>query len=233
MPNNPVHVVFQHEHFIIVNKPMGVGVHREDDALGIIDLVKQQSDIEKLWLIHRLDKVTSGLLILALNAQAAAELSSLFAQRKVQKYYLAISDKKPKKKQGAIIGDMEKSRNGTFKLNKSKHSPAITQFFSKGLVTNDATGKRLFVLKPKTGKTHQLRVALKSLGSPILGDTQYTGTKSDRVYLHAYALQFNYLDKSIEVCHSPDAGEHFVNNAYSTSLGEFATPWHLDWPDLK
>lgn len=227
MSDTPIHVVFQHEHFIVINKPAGIGVHFEDTKPGVVEIAKQQLGHDNLWLVHRLDKVTSGLLILALNADAAAQLSTLFAAKQINKYYLAISDKKPKKKQGAIIGDMEKSRNGTFKLSKTKQSPAITQFFSKGM-----DGKRLFILKPATGKTHQLRVALKSLSSPILGDIQYTGSPSDRTYLHAYALSFEYEGTPFTILALPETGECFKSSLFTQNLEAFSHPWELSWPTL-
>ena len=212
----------------MINKPEGVSVHFEDNTPGIVEIAKQSLKREKLWLVHRLDKVTSGLLILALNANAASVLSKQFADKQIEKFYLAISDKKPKKKQGAIIGDMEKSRNGTFKLCKTQNSPAITQFFNKGL-----NGKRLFILKPSTGKTHQLRVALKSLSSPILGDLQYTGSHADRTYLHAFALRFTYQGEAISISALPESGEFFLNDLFSQGYAEFAHPWELPWPQIK
>ncbi|MGR5488912.1 pseudouridine synthase, partial [Vibrio alfacsensis] len=83
-----------------------------------------------LHLVHRLDKMTSGLLILAKRAEVAAQFSRLFEQRDIDKYYLAIGSKKPKKKQGSIIGDMERSRRSSWKLVNSKNNPAVTQVFS-------------------------------------------------------------------------------------------------------
>ncbi|MCY7296585.1 TIGR01621 family pseudouridine synthase [Alteromonas sp. a30] len=220
-----VPIVYKHNDFIVINKPAGIGVHREGNAPGIIELVQAQHRFNKLWLVHRLDKVTSGLLILALNSHAAAQLSALFSEKAIQKYYFALSDKKPKKKQGSIVGDMEKSRNGLFKLTHSKQNPAITQFFSKGV-----SGLRLFVLKPATGKTHQLRVAMKSLGSPILGDTAYTGSPSDRAYLHAYALSFVYQNESMTISTMPQTGEHFLDQAQTALYSEYLTPNTLPWP---
>lgn len=231
IPIPDIQVVFEHPEFIIINKPIGISVHREphlDESQqmpSIIEITQQQLNINDLWLVHRLDKVTSGLLILAKTEQAASALSQKFAQREIQKYYLAISDKKPKKKQGSVIGDMEKSRNGLWKLCHSKHTPAVTRFFSKGL-----GGTRLFILKPETGKTHQIRVALKSLGSPILGDTAYTGSPSDRTYLHAYMLSFNYHDEAISVIQPSTQGELFLAPEFSTQLSDYAQPQDLKWP---
>ncbi|UAA37528.1 TIGR01621 family pseudouridine synthase [Paraneptunicella aestuarii] len=231
IPIPEIQVVFDHPEFIVINKPTGISVHREphlDESQqmpSILEIVQQQLSIPNLWLVHRLDKVTSGLLILAKTEQAASALSQKFAQREIQKYYLAVSDKKPKKKQGSIIGDMEKSRNGLWKLCHSKQSPAITRFFSKGL-----GGTRLFILKLETGKTHQIRVALKSIGSPILGDVAYAGSPSDRTYLHAYMLAFNYQDEDISIIQAPTQGEHFLTPEFETQLSDYAQPQELNWP---
>lgn len=220
-----VPIVYRHNDFIVVHKPTGLNVHRENDEPGIIEVVQTLHQFGDLWLVHRLDKVTSGLLILALNANAAATLSGFFAHKKIQKFYFALSDKKPKKKQGTITGDMAKSRNGTFKLCKTKDNPATTQFFSKGVA-----GTRLFILKPLTGKTHQLRVALKSLGSPILGDSAYSGTSSDRTYLHAYALHFTYNGEIITLKALPNTGGHFKEIFDNVEFSEFVNPESLSWP---
>ncbi len=201
-------IVFQHTDFIIIHKPCGISVHKDDQAVGLTSLVAKQLNVPQVWLVHRLDKVTSGLLILALNKQAAATLSGLFADHRIEKTYLALSAEKPKKKQGRIVGDMKKSRNGTWKLCQSKENPAITRFSSLSCEPN----LRLFILFPQTGKTHQLRVAMKSLGSPILGDALYSGNKqkSDRTYLHCYQLKFTYKDQQINVKTLPKTGKFFT-----------------------
>ncbi|MFG1491279.1 TIGR01621 family pseudouridine synthase, partial [Oceanospirillum sp. HFRX-1_2] len=162
-------LVEHNEDYVIIAKAPGVDVHRDGDEAGISEKVSVALGLEKLYLVHRLDKVTSGLMVLAKNADSCAQLAALFKARKVSKFYLAVSAKKPKKKQGWIIGDMERSRRGSWKLTSGKTNPAVTQFFSKPL----QAGFRAFLLKPSTGKTHQLRVALKSIGAPICGDLLY------------------------------------------------------------
>ena len=142
---------------------------------------------------------------MALNAESAAEFFRLFSEHHIQKTYLALSNQKPKKKQGLIVGDMQKARNGAWKLCQSKENPAITRFESVSCEPN----LRLFILKPQTGKTHQLRVAMKSLGSPILGDTLYgKNTENiDRTYLHAARLQFEFKGQAFDVFTPPKEGE--------------------------
>lgn len=192
-------ICYQHSDFVIINKPAGISVHKDDQAVGLTQKLANQLGVEQVWLIHRLDKVTSGLLILALNKETAAYFYQLFEQHQIQKTYWALATQKPKKKQGKIVGDMQKSRNGAWKLCHSTQNPAITQFESHSIAPN----LRHFILQPKTGKTHQLRVAMKSLGSPILGDELYGGQPADRVYLHAYRLDFEYSGESISVAVMP------------------------------
>ncbi|WP_118815557.1 TIGR01621 family pseudouridine synthase [Haemophilus haemolyticus] len=206
-----IEVVYQHSDFIIINKPEGISVHKDQEEQGLTELVAKQLNMPQVWLVHRLDKVTSGLLILALNAESAAEFSRLFSEHKIYKTYLALSNQKPKKKQGLIIGDMKKARDGAWKLCQTKDNPAITRFASVSCEPN----LRLFILKPQTGKTHQLRVAMKSLGSPILGDGLYgkNTEKIDRTYLHAAQLEFDYLNDFISVTCLPSQGQFWIKSS--------------------
>ncbi len=179
-------LLFSNKDFLVINKLEALSFHSEEGE-GLVSLVKD--DFPNVFPIHRLDKFTTGLLIFAKTKKIARVLSEKFEKKEIQKIYIALSNKKPKKKQGLIKGDMEKSRDGSYKLSLEKTNPAITQFFSFALPSIEE-GLRLFVLKPSTGKTHQLRVALKSLGSPIIGDERYKGSKNDLMYLHAYQLSF-------------------------------------------
>ena len=206
-----IEVVYQHSDFIIINKPEGISVHKDQEEQGLTELVAKQLNMPQVWLVHRLDKVTSGLLILALNAESAAEFSRLFSERKIHKTYLALSNQKPKKKQGLVVGDMKKARDCAWKLCQTKENPAITRFESVSCEPN----LRLFILKPQTGKTHQLRVAMKSLGSPILGDGLYAKNteKIDRTYLHAAQLEFDYLNDFISVTCLPSQGQFWIKSS--------------------
>ncbi len=203
-------ICYQHNDFVVINKLAGVSVHKDNEEQGLTQKVATFLGVEKVWLVHRLDKVTSGLLILALNKETAVYFYELFAHHKIQKTYWALATDKPKKKQGQIIGDMKKSRNGAYKLCRTKENPAITIFQSQSIEPN----LRFFTLQPKTGKTHQLRVAMKSLGSPILGDILYGGAKSDRVYLHAYKLEFDYKGEFISVSSTLNSGNILKYQVY-------------------
>ena len=216
-----IEVVYQHSDFIIINKPEGISVHKDQAEQGLTELVAKQLNVPQVWLVHRLDKVTSGLLILALNTESAAEFSRLFSEHKIHKTYLALSNQKPKKKQGLIIGDMKKARDGAWKLCQTKENPAITRFESVSCEPN----LRLFILKPQTGKTHQLRVAMKSLGSPILGDGLYgkNTEEIDRTYLHAARLQFEFKGQAFDVFTLPKEGEWWHLDGVMSQIQKFGS----------
>lgn len=211
----------------MANKPAGVNFHTEDGTDGFIVQLEKQLNC-KLWPVHRLDKLTSGLLLVAKNKTSCAYLSGLFADRKIEKYYLAICPSSMKKKQGTIKGDMDSARRGAYKLLKSNRNPAITQFYSTSLKPS----LRVCLLKPKTGKTHQLRVALKSLGSPILGDALYSGKPEARMCLHSYALCFEYEGKKYQILEQPDFGTN-LDVAKALQDNDWLAPWNVTWPAIK
>lgn len=229
-------IITQTENFVVVSKSADVNFHDEGDlGEGLFSQVKnyllQHTNIKALYPVHRLDKMTSGLLLFATNNESAKIFGELFTSHQVEKYYLAISDNKPTKKQGLIKGDMAKSRRGMFKLMRTTDNPAITQFFSYGV----GNKQRLYLLKPHSGKTHQLRVALSSIGAPILGDPLYaTSTKknSDRGYLHAYALRFEFLNKQYEFMLPPEEGVEFQSEQLKQRLSDLKQPWLLNWPTI-
>lgn len=218
-------VVFECEDYLVVQKMSGESVHNESGD-GLIISLREQLNCRSLYPVHRLDKDTSGLMLLAKTEQSNRLLSKLFQQRRVEKYYLAISKKKPMKKQGLIAGDMVRSRNGCWKLSKAMNNPAVTQFFSFGV----GDGRRLFILKPHTGKTHQLRVALQSLGSAIAGDSRYgKNNSSQSLCLHAYVLSFPYLGRLNSYSCTPPI-KTFDSQIQSLIINKLQQPAKLPWP---
>lgn len=219
--------------FVVLDKAAGISFHSEDGAGLVVQAAAELG--YPLYSVHRLDKVTSGLILLAKSSAAAAALSELFATQQIQKYYLALSTGKVAKKQGWVKGDMAPARRGAYKLVSSMQNPAISYFLSHGF--NDAPGLpprcRLYLIKPFTGKTHQIRVALKSVSAPILGDELYQADTADRVYLHAYALNFHYLGEQYQYRLLPKTGLLFQHPAVTQQLqGAWQGPWSLTWPML-
>ncbi len=197
-------MIHQNDLFIVIDKLPGINFHKEGEDDSLFEALRRDLAIDALYPVHRLDKMTSGVLVIALSSTIAAELTTQFEKRLVQKTYIALSDKKPKKKQGTIAGDMERSRRKSWKLMRTHNNPAVTLFKSVSCEPK----KRLYIVTPKTGKTHQIRVALKSIGAAILGDPIYSpdAEQYDRGYLHAYAITFTLQNKTYSFNTEPSEG---------------------------
>lgn len=225
-PHPPFRVIARDDGFVVIDKAPGVSVHRDEGEQGLPAQVAAALGLPRLFLVHRLDRLTSGLLLLATSAEACAVLAAQFADRSVEKYYVALCDRRPARKQGTVRGDMVRSRNGGWRLSRGLDNPAVTRFVSVGA----GEGRRLLLLRPETGRTHQLRVALKSLGAPILGDRRYGGSAADRGYLHALALRFDWGGERRSVVVAPSVGCHFAEPAVQQALTNWSSPWTLPWP---
>ena len=212
--------------FVLLDKAAGISFH-SDDGPGLVVLAEQQLGY-KLYPVHRLDKVTSGLIMLARSTDAASALTTLFTRHQVEKYYLALSFAKPAKKQGWVKGDMAPSRRGAWKLLSTQLNPAVSYFISQGF---EQLPFRAFLIKPYSGKTHQIRVALKSAGAAIAGDDLYQGGASDRVYLHAYALRFCLYGTTYCYVQAPTQGVLYQQLSHGKALSDWAQPWLLPWPN--
>jgi len=227
------------QHFVLVRKPEGLSFHSVDGKPGVLQVVRKMEDNgeipagERLYPVHRLDQVTSGLLLFARGRKNANLLGNEFRYSRVEKIYLAVSDRKPSRKQGSVIGDMEKGRGGAWILKREKTNPAITRFLSYS-IPERRPGLRLYVLSPKTGKTHQLRVAMKSLGAPILGDPMYgrydMAREEDRTYLHATGIRFTLNKKNYTYIDLPVSGTEFVSAEIKEELEKLGNLFSLKFP---
>lgn len=185
-------VIYLDDHVIVINKPAGVLTHTkgaENEEFTVADFFRRYSSVgletNRPGIVHRLDRDTSGVLIGARTEAAAVLLARQFADRKVKKTYIAVVSGTLKQEEAVI--DLPIGRNpaapSTFRVDP-KGRPAVTRY--KVLATN---GKESLVeLKPVTGRTHQLRVHMAYLGTPIAGDRVY-GQAADRLYLHAFQLE--------------------------------------------
>ena len=236
MNNNlfEIKILCDKENFIAIDKPAGMPFHSSDKNTGILQLLRdfEENGIinkgERIYPVHRLDSITSGILIFARGKKIANQISNEFRFHRVNKIYIAISDRKPLKKNGVIKGDMHKSRNGSWMLDRGCKNPAITYFTSES-IPERRPGLRVFFLNPKTGKTHQIRVAMKSIGAPILGDHLYgrydLARNEDRAYLHAYALQIKIGEKIEKIICKPTSGIEFTTSAFENILNRYNDPF--------
>lgn len=221
-------IIEQNPRFVVIDKAPGISMHKDDQDAGLAMLLEQALG-QKVWPVHRLDKMTSGLVVFALSSEVAAELSAAFAEQQVSKLYLALSDRKPSKKQGRIEGGMVRSRRSSWRLTRDSDNFARTEFYSASL----KPGLRAFLCRPYTGKTHQIRVALKSIGAPIIGDPIYhekVDQQPGRGYLHAWRLKFVLGGETFAFRADPTFGELFNLPEVATLLsGDWSEPFSLRW----
>lgn len=185
-------IIFIDDNVIVINKPVGVLSHSKgalNDEFTVADFFGRYStyntDTNRPGIVHRLDRDTSGVMIGARNLETATMLQKQFADRKTKKTYVAIVDGIPKSSKAQI--DLPIGRNpsapSTFRVDV-KGKAALTTYE----VVSDNGKETLVILTPRTGRTHQLRVHMKYIGTPIKGDRVY-GKESDRLYLHAKNLE--------------------------------------------
>lgn len=199
------------EHILVINKPAGLSVLPdgwEPQAPYLVKLL--EANFGKIWVVHRLDKITSGVLVFARTADAHRMLNRQFEQHEVEKIYHAFVEEAP--------GWEEKDCRMPLRINVGhKHRTAVDHKRGKPAETRFNVLKRfqagaLLEARPLTGRTHQIRAHLFALGHPLLGDVLYgaQGTKLiERPALHALALTFAH----------PGSGERVTYNApYPTDL---------------
>ena len=186
-------ILYEDDDVIVVNKPSGLLTHAKgglSDEPTVAEIIRPKTsfatDTDRPGIVHRLDRDTSGLLIIAKNPESAAHLQRQFAERTAKKTYVAITDGKPKLNAAKI--DLPIGRNpsapSTFRIDPNG-KPAQTTYHV--LTENDT--QSLVELKPTTGRTHQLRVHLAHLNAPILGDRVYGKSSDCRMMLHAQKLE--------------------------------------------
>jgi len=199
-------IIHQDDHIIVVNKPAGISVLPEgwdSDAPYLRHMLEDKYG--KIWVVHRLDKITSGVMIFTRTADAHRELNRQFERHEVEKVYQAIVE-------GVPPWDERTARHMLQTNVGRKHRTVVVHKRGKNSETRFKVLKRvrgvaLIEARPKTGRTHQVRVHLSALGFPLLGDVLYGASETElieRPALHAYSLGFTH----------PITGEHlnFIAN---------------------
>lgn len=189
-----VPVIHEDDDVIVINKPSGLLVHSKGSAdkdFTVVDALKDKISIEgsnRPGIVHRLDRDTSGVMIIAKNEDTKNYLQKQFSNRQVNKVYLALVEGKLKQTEALLKWPIERNpkKPSTFRVGKNGKS---AETYIKVLEQND--GYALVECRPKTGRTHQLRVHLAHLGHPIIGDRFYKGREASRLMLHAKSLEIS------------------------------------------
>lgn len=187
-----VEILFQDENFIAVNKPIDVNSIAGRNEPNEIVLLKMVEEIvgQKLYVVHRLDKQVSGVMVFAKTAASHKYLNDLFFQGKVTKQYLALVHGVLKSDEETIDKPIRECGSGRMAVDFRKGKPSL----SICQVKKRYKQYTLVNIYPKTGRRHQIRVHLYSLGYPIVGDLQYgdktQATKYPRLMLHSEKITF-------------------------------------------
>ena len=223
----PLDILYEDSDIIVINKPSGLVVHpghgNKDNTLvnGLVFHCEKLSKLNEFrpGIVHRLDKDTSGVIVIAKNDKSHANIAEQFMNRQVVKTYYALVWGEMDDKgviEGLITRDSFDRKK--FKMSVSNGKPSKTEYLLEGYFPPIS----LLKLKPETGRTHQIRVHLNSLGHPIFSDNQYSGGKKkiksyhvkyiqilkrlfklmDRVALHAYEIKFTHPTSNREVAFS-------------------------------
>jgi 23S rRNA pseudouridine1911/1915/1917 synthase len=197
----PFHVIYEDNHLIIVNKAAGVLVHEDitkDKTLE--DYVKEYIKVSQnkpgdvfLGTIHRLDRPVSGIVVFAKTSKALTRMNEIFRKRLVQKTYWAITYKKPEKKAGRLVHWLKKDNASNTVTAYDSEVPDSQKAELTYRYMGNINKYHLIEVSPITGRPHQIRVQLASLGCPIKGDVKYGSPRSNQdgsINLHARRIYF-------------------------------------------
>ena len=240
----PLNIVFEDKDIIVIDKPAGLVVHpgsgNRNGTLvnGLLHHCNELSDINFMrpGIIHRLDKNTSGIMVIAKNNNAHFKVSEQFRNRQVKKIYYALAWGRMKE-EGSVEGYIRRDTHNRirFKVSEGNGKFSKTKYYLK----NHFGPVSLVELHPETGRTHQLRVHLNSIGHPIFADDDYSGGKNrikschvkytrdlkrlfktiDRVALHAKSISFMHPTENEMVSFSAPL-PHDFNEAINLFLNE-------------
>lgn len=202
-----IETVYEDEDILVINKPSGLTVNRSETTKGdtLQDWLEKEykTEVERSGIVHRIDKETSGILLIAKNTQSFENLQKQFKDRVVKKTYIALVH-------GKISSDGEvRVPVGRLPWNRKRFGvlaggrEAVTKYKVQGSKVINSEQMTLLEVYPETGRTHQIRVHMKYLGHPIFGDDPYGGRKTarsdrkilPRLFLHASKISFVHPKK--------------------------------------
>lgn len=198
----PIKVVYEDHCLVVVDKPAGVSAHPgpgHESGTLVNALLYMYPDlpgiggIQRPGIIHRLDRDTSGLMVVAKTEKAHTNISQQFKERLVVKRYIALVTGILKPQKGLINGPIGRDRTNRKRMAVVADGKEALTFFWKQRVLDNHT---VVDVKPETGRTHQIRVHMASIGHPLFGDYTY-GTRNSLLphhFLHAYSLTFRHPD---------------------------------------
>jgi len=189
-------VLFEDNHLLVVNKPAGLLVQGDktgDETLAeqakayLKEKYKKPGDVF-LGIVHRIDRPVSGVVVLARTSKALSRLNESFRERKVEKVYWALVQKRPPHVKGQCVHWISKNRKQNKSVAYTKPGKGALKSTLDYELIGRIAGYYLLEVRPETGRPHQIRVQLAKMGCPIAGDLKYgaqSGSNDGRIYLHS------------------------------------------------
>ena len=199
VPEAAYDVVYEDDHLLIVDKPAGVVVHpaRGHAAGTLAQALAGRAfggdDPTRTGIVHRLDRDTSGLLVVARSEEAHTALKAMLKERRITREYLALVEGRPAARAGTIDAPLGRDRRVRTRISTDTDAPrdAVTHFETE----RTFEGHTLLRVRLETGRTHQIRAHLKAIGHPVAGDPEYGHAGAlglERQFLHAERLAFEH-----------------------------------------
>jgi 23S rRNA pseudouridine1911/1915/1917 synthase len=194
----PLRIAFQDEHLIVVDKGPGLVVHparghREDTLSQLLAPLIAGGEPERAGIVHRLDRDTSGLLVVSRSQEVHRRLQAALAGRKIEREYLALVEGRPPARTGTIEAPI--GRDPRIRTRMSVGGAGAREARTHFTLEQALGSTSLLRLRLETGRTHQIRVHLQAIGHPVVGDPEY-GTAGmlglERQFLHAARLAFEH-----------------------------------------
>ena len=223
----PLEILYEDEDLAVVVKPRGMVVHPaagHPDGTLVNALLARLDSLGGIGgelrpgIVHRLDKETSGLMLVAKNDETQEALSRMLKDREIEKHYRALAEGKFKKPEGEIDAAIDRSKKNRKKMAVDPEGrPAVTRW----KVIAEGNGCTLLDVHILTGRTHQIRVHLKSIGHPVCGDELYGFEKGVKVLclmLHAYSLSFEHPRTKEKMAFQAPLPEDFLKGLKSNGI---------------
>ena len=205
VPDAAFEVAYEDDHLLVVDKPPGVVVHPARGhsagtlAQALAGRVAGGDDPRRTGIVHRLDRDTSGLLVVARTEAAYEALKEMLRRREITREYLGLVEGRPAARSGTIDAPLGRDRRVRTRISSDTDEPreAITHFETE----QTFEGFTLLRVRLETGRTHQIRAHLKAIGHPVVGDPEYgrPGLGLPRQFLHAERLAFRHPATGAEV----------------------------------
>jgi 23S rRNA pseudouridine1911/1915/1917 synthase len=200
----PLRILFEDQHLVAVDKPPGLIVHpgAGTDRTTLVEglLIGRSLPVDddplRPGIVHRLDKETSGVLIVAKTPMALASLKTQFASRAVTKLYLAVVDGMISEDEGWIDAPVARDPSRPSRMGIQVQGRSAQTAFR---VLSRTSTRTFLLVCPHTGRTHQIRVHLRYIEHPVHGDTTYGGAIADRLFLHAWRLAVQHPETGQEL----------------------------------